>query len=106
LSLRSTHSEAFIEPRLSGPGLAHDLLSEVMAMPYEDPDGVTGATSGEGDISGPGRSGFDDIDDYDNWDSPNAVAKDGAALPGYTGWQRQVEIQWCRRDTGAAWTFW
>ncbi len=85
--------------RLSGPGLAHDLLSEVMAMPYADPDELP-------DTVGSTRAAFDDIKDYDNWDSPNAVDKEGTALPGYTGWRREVDIQWCNRDTGEEWVLW
>jgi len=70
-----------------------------MAMPYADPDESP-------DTVGPTRIAFDDIQDYDNWDSPNAVAQEGTVLPGYTGWRRQVDIQWCQYDTGQEWMLW
>ena len=85
--------------RLTGPGLAQELMSEILAMPYEDPEvpgNSIGLDTGE---SGVNRQDFDDVDDYDNWSSASAEAKDGTALAGYSGWQRQATVTWGQLTT-------
>jgi len=80
--------------RLTGPGLAQELMGEILSMPYEDPEepgNTIGRDSGE---SGGNRLDFDDVDDYHGWSSTNAEAKDGVALAGYSDWQRQVAVKW------------
>jgi MSHA pilin protein MshD len=90
--------------RLTGPGLARDLLAEIMALPYVDPQtgsstiGVdTGETSGV-------RSTFDDVDDYHGWSSSNAVAKNGTTRSGYAGWSQAVTVTWASRIDATAWS--
>jgi MSHA pilin protein MshD len=83
--------------RLTGPGLAQELLSEVLAMPYEDPQspgGAIGVDSGEAT-----RTNFDDVDDYNNWSSSDAKARDGSNLSGYSGWQQQVQVAYADLTT-------
>ena len=69
-------------------------------MPYKDPEdpGITlGKETGE---SGVTRSAFDDVDDYDNWNSLGAKAKDGTAAADLSNWRRQVEVSWLDPLTG------
>jgi prepilin-type N-terminal cleavage/methylation domain-containing protein len=76
--------------RLTGPGLAQELMAEVLSMPYEDPQspgGSIGPETGEAI-----RDMFDDIDDYNNWNSNDARGRDGTAFTGYSGWQQQVQV--------------
>jgi hypothetical protein len=90
--------------RLTGPGLARDLLAEVMALPYLDPQtGSTtiGVDAGE---SSSARSTFDDIDDYHNWSATNAVARNGDARTGYSGWSHAVTVTWASRIDATAWS--
>jgi len=76
--------------RLTGPGLAQELMAEVMSMPYEDPEnpgGGIGLESGESN-----RSTFDDVDDYHLWNASDVRAKDNTLRTGYAGWQQQVQV--------------
>ena len=76
--------------RLTAPGLAQELMAEVLAMPYEDPQSPGGASGSEaGEAT---RALFDDIDDYHNYNSSDARGRDGTAFTGYSGWQQQVQI--------------
>ncbi len=91
--------------RSLGPGLAHELMSEILAMPYEDPEAPSGGNSTETGETTMTRSDFDDVDDYDDWDSASAVANDGTPLPGFTGWRREVDVWWAERLGGNVWWF-
>ncbi len=80
--------------RLTGPGLAQDLMTEILSMPYEDPQnpgGAIGVDSGETVAT---RSTFDDVDDYHNWNAANGVARSGTARTGYSSWNQQVAVAW------------
>lgn len=87
--------------RLIGPGLAQELLAEILSMPYSDPDETTttiGLDSSESSVS---RAAFDDVDDYHNYNSNDAKAKDGTLLAGLTGWRQQATVSWANRATMA-----
>jgi Tfp pilus assembly protein PilV len=75
--------------------LADDLLNEIIAMPYVDPneDAVFGYETSES----AGRSAFDDVDDYNSWSESPLVLKTGAALTGYSGWSRSVVVGYVLR---------
>lgn len=96
----SVRTQSATNDLIDGPRLADALVAEIMSMPYEDVDGVSGASSGEGDVAGPGRTGFDDVDDYRNWDEPTIQAKDGTTLPNATGWSRTANVWWASKDDG------
>lgn len=76
----------------TGPALAQELLEECLSMPYEDPQSPGGAIGLESGESSSTRTTFDDVDDYHNWNSANAVTKTGAAIVGFTGWRCQVNV--------------
>src|SRR5829696_2414889 len=59
--------------RLTGPGLAQELLAEVLAMPYEDPENPGGAIGLDAGESSSTRATFDDVDDYNVWTSSQAL---------------------------------
>lgn len=40
----------------------------------------------------PDRTAFNDIFDYDNWTSTPPVDVDGTAIPGFTGWTRNIDV--------------
>ena len=75
--------------------LAQELMAEVMAMPYEDPDTTTPEFGLESDeTSGSAeRVNFDDLDDYDNWDESPPTDRYGVALSGYDSWKRSVSVE-------------
>ncbi|MEM6330612.1 MAG: hypothetical protein AAF790_10225 [Planctomycetota bacterium] len=82
-----------------GPAGAYaaELLEEVLAMPYHDPqstgpDDYFGIEPGE-PSSPVNRLAFDDVDDYDGWSEPSALTwRDGAARLDTAGWGRSVEV--------------
>ena len=72
--------------------LAQQLMVEIIGQSYEEP--VDTPQFGRESESGGDRSDWDDIDDYDAWSSSPPEAKDGAALPNLSGWQREVTVDW------------
>jgi prepilin-type N-terminal cleavage/methylation domain-containing protein len=88
---RSQRSNA---ARLTGPGLAHELMGEILSLPYEDPEEPgeqIGLDSGE---SGSDRADFDDVDDYADWNGQKPENKDGVEHPGYDNWEVDVRVNW------------
>ncbi len=90
---RSQRSNA---ARLTGPGLAHELMGEILSLPYEDPEdpgeGI-GRDSGE---SGGDRADLDDVDDYNDWNEQKLENKDGVEHPGYDNWEVDVQVKWVK----------
>ena len=79
--------------RSRGSTLAHDLMAEILQTPYEEPDGPA-ALGRDPSESGGNRAQFDDVDDYDDWNSSPPELKDGTALSLPVGWSRAVEVRW------------
>ncbi len=61
--------------RLTGPGLAHELMGEILSLSYEDPEDPGGSIGRDSGESGKERADFDDVDDYDNWVEKNPRTK-------------------------------
>jgi MSHA pilin protein MshD len=79
--------------RLTGPGLARELMGEILSLPYEDPESPGGSLGRESGESGGDRADFDDVDDYNSWnDDPQT--KDGVEYPDYTDWEQKVAVNW------------
>ena len=72
-------------------GLADDLMAEILATAYSDPDGsaVFGLESGE---AAP-RVNFDDVDDFDGWNQLPPKAADGTTMPDRADWRHRVTVQ-------------
>lgn len=90
--------------------LARELLIEIQAQSYVDPDlleqywdGIVRSgsiTLSGGDSFGPAisevtgnRSLFDDVDDYHGWSASPPQDKDGTAQSDLTGWTRSVVVE-------------
>lgn len=86
--------------RLAGSSLAMELMTEILAMPYEDPETSSLTIGREAGESGANRSEFDDVDDYDNYNTLGTKSKDGTAVAGLTHWRRQVDVHWSDPLTG------
>ena len=97
-------TQRFNAGRLTGPGLARELMAEIMSLPYDDPQNPGAAIGVNAGESASNRSTFDDVDDYNGWSSANAVARNGTARSGYTGWSHTVTVTWAERITATAWT--
>jgi hypothetical protein len=86
--------------RLTGPGLAHELMAEIMSMPYTDATGnnlALGVESGESTVN---RNDFDDVDDYNGLNSLGIRTKSGTLVTGYTTWRQQASVEWVEILTG------
>ena len=80
--------------QVQGHQLAQDLLAEILCQPYADSadDGLLGLNLD--DIVASNRNGFDDVDDYANYDDDPPTARDGTPLSGFADWRRIVAVQW------------
>jgi hypothetical protein len=89
--------------RLTGPGLAQELMAEIMSLPYEDPTAnstTIGTDSGEALAT---RSTLDDIDDYHGLSATGIRSMAGTLRSGYTTWHQQVSVVWIEVLTGLPW---
>jgi type II secretory pathway pseudopilin PulG len=77
--------------------LADELLQEVLAQPYGEPNGnpLLGLDIGELLTL---RVGFDDADDYDDYTESPPVDADGQPIPGAGRFTRRVEVRWVDPD--------
>lgn len=77
--------------------LAEDLLNEILAQPYEDPDGeiAFGIEVGETLTL---RTSFDDTDDYHGTSQSPPTRADGKSMPGADRFTRSVVVQWVELD--------
>ena len=84
-----------ITERQQGDLLAHELMAEILIQCYNEPDGDT-AIGIDTDEVATDRSGWDDVDDYDNWAASPPQYRDGTVIPDRTGWTRQVVVDWVK----------
>ncbi len=72
-------------------GLADDLMAEVLATAYSDPDGAAtfGLESGE---AAP-RDNFDDVDDFNGWNQKPPKAADGTTIADRADWRQRVTVE-------------
>ena len=80
--------------RLTGPGLAYELMGEILSLPYADPEEPGSLMGRDSSESGGDRADFDDVDDYDDWSASGPEDKNGVEHPGYVGWERTVQVIW------------
>ena len=98
----STQLDLQLRTKFDGPVLADMLLAEIVALPFEDPDGGTSIGPDTGETTGT-RSEFDDVDDYHRW-SLAPASKSGVPLVGYESWTVSVAVQHCDPTTGQPWS--
>lgn len=79
--------------RAVGMALANDLMAEILSQGYIE-EGFTLLGIDGTEALGPGRSQYDDIDDYDGWSASPPSANDGTAIAGMTGYTRSVVVKW------------
>jgi type II secretory pathway pseudopilin PulG len=78
------------EDRVTAALLAQDLLTEIQARAYDDPDAIALIGAEEGST----RAIYDDVDDYDTMlDSPPRLA-DGTPMSGKSAWSRSVRVEY------------
>ncbi len=87
----SRTSEAVTAHRAIGRGLALDLMNEILAYAYEEPDVAPLFGREVGEPAGL-RAAYDDVDDFHGWSSQPPIAANGAPLAELDGWSRQVQV--------------
>jgi type II secretory pathway pseudopilin PulG len=97
-------SRGFDNDRRTALMLAHQLMGEIQQQPYKDESMLALLFGPEaGELAAPSlpqtRAGFDDVDDYNNWQDRPPQLKDGTALAGYDGWKRKVKVSWINPTT-------
>ena len=95
----SVRTQAVASDLSLGPILAEQLIAEMMAIHYGEPDGAE-ALGLDGAETNTNRKDFDDLDDYKNWTASTIQTKDGTPIPGATGWTRAANVWWANRDNG------
>jgi prepilin-type N-terminal cleavage/methylation domain-containing protein len=79
--------------------LADTLLAEILLQNYSEPgeaDPPCGPDAGETSAN---RTTFDDVDDYCGAVDSPPTTEDGTAIPGLTGWERQVTSDYVDSET-------
>jgi len=73
--------------------LATQRLTEIQAQAYLEPEEAPlfGVETGENAAA---RTTWDDVDDYHLWSASPPQDRNGVPLPGTTGWQRDVTVEW------------
>jgi hypothetical protein len=87
-------SQKLLSDRAVAKQLAMRLVTEMQSLSYQDPDAaaVFGLEAGESAL--PGRSGYDDIDDYQNLQDQPISDRQGEPLGAPAAWSRTVTVQW------------
>ncbi len=87
LSYRTSASQA------DGADVAGELLAEILAMAYADPQAPTNAMGiDSGESSSAARTTLDDVDDYSSFSESSLKNRAGTAISNYAGWSRSVTI--------------
>jgi Tfp pilus assembly protein PilV len=73
--------------------LASQLLAEILAHPYQDPNQAPQFGREPSENSGD-RGNWDDVDDYHLWSASPPEDRSGLTLPNLAGWQREVAVEW------------
>jgi prepilin-type N-terminal cleavage/methylation domain-containing protein len=85
--------------RTTGRLLAAGLMSDILALSYEDPL-TTPAFGIEAGESASSKATFDDIDDYNGWTESPLQERDGTVMSNLpSGWRRSVVVQWVNPTT-------
>lgn len=71
--------------------LAQSLMSEILAKPYADPEGLNLLGLELNEVLSL-RSSLDDVDDYDGLTESPPQNADGSTMTGYTGWSRTAAV--------------
>lgn len=87
-------ARAISDERDTAALLAQELLAEVSARRYEDPDSAARVFGPEpGEATGTDRMLFDDVDDYEGLVESTVVRRSGGDAV-HAGWSRRVEVRW------------
>ncbi|NUQ67690.1 MAG: prepilin-type N-terminal cleavage/methylation domain-containing protein [Phycisphaerales bacterium] len=89
-------ARALAADRARASMLANDLLAEILAQAWVDPQldtGLIGLDLGESTLLH--RSTLDDVDDYHGLSESPPLRRDGTLVPGGAGYRRTVTVEHC-----------
>ena len=75
--------------------IASILLSEIQAMPFQDPTDGSATLGLETDETSLPRADWDDCDDYNGWSSSAITTLAGPAVDEAAGWAVSVSVAFC-----------
>ncbi len=81
-----------VAERATAGSLADAMLAETSGLAYAEPSGGTGLGPDSGEDAT--RTGYDDVDDYHGLSESAPAERGGTAIPGLTGWQRLVSVNY------------
>jgi len=87
----SARAQAITTRQAAGHMLAQELMAEILAQEYDEPDGFTLLLTDIGDVASD-RTTYDDVDDFDRWSASPPQTRDQIDLTDYTGWTREVDV--------------
>jgi Tfp pilus assembly protein PilV len=87
----ATQSGATAGERAIAYGLADDLMAEILQSAYSDPDETPEFGPEDGEDAST-RADFDDVDDFNGWNSLPPESRDGTALADRANWRRRVVV--------------
>ncbi len=70
--------------------IAEAYMEEILLKSFDDPDGIDGETS---------RSTFDDVDDYDGLNNPDAMDQNGSVISGLESYTVTVAVSGASLNT-------
>lgn len=81
------------DERLLAETLCDELMAEILARPYLDPDsGLNGTGPGAGEDGTSDRLARDDVDDFNGWKASPPITREGKAIAGADGLTRSVFV--------------
>jgi hypothetical protein len=75
--------------------LADGLMADIHQLSYQDP-GAAPQFGPEAPELASSKANYNDVDDFNGWSESPPQDRDGNVLPGLTGWQRSVAVQWVK----------
>ncbi|MBI3865869.1 MAG: hypothetical protein HY290_28680 [Planctomycetia bacterium] len=95
----SVRMQTAASERARANALANALVCEILEQSYMEPGQTSSAIGRESGELATSRANFDDVDDYHGWTDTPPQFKDGSTMSNFTGWQRQVAVEWVALTT-------
>jgi Tfp pilus assembly protein PilV len=80
------------QDRIKAQSLAEGLMAEILQQSYKDPTQTPTFGLESGEAASPGRTGFDDVDDYTFLLESSPKNRNGTTIANLTGWTRTTTI--------------
>lgn len=85
-------SSQIAQDRIKAQTLAEGLMAEILQQSYKDPNQTPAFGLETGESASPGRTGFDDVDDYTFLSESSPKNRSGTTIANLSGWTRTTTI--------------